>query len=75
MYHLTVTAKSYSMSTTLSLSLWEVQANDSRDLLRMNHVTIPKVQGGLFSESADEFLEFVQARFAELVCDTLDTRQ
>lgn len=75
MYHLQVTAKSYRMSTTVSVSLWRVEDTGARDLLRLGHLTIPKVQGGLFEESPDEFLEFVQANFAEMVTDTRDTRQ
>lgn len=62
MYHLQVTAKQYSASTVILLSLWEIQDDGSRRMLAHDSRAIPTVQGGLFQEPPAEFLAQVIER-------------
>lgn len=65
MYHLQVTAKQYSASTVILLSLWEIQEDGSRTMLAHDSRAIPTVQGGLFEEPPAEFLAHVIERLTD----------
>lgn len=59
MYHLTVTAKQWPATTNISVALWEIQENGTREQVKYSGVSVPVVQGGLFEDEPEVFLEMV----------------
>lgn len=75
MYHLQLTAKQYSASTVILVSLWEIEEDGSRRMLAYDSRALPTVQGGLFEEPPAEFLESVIARLTDTAKNWRHTHQ
>lgn len=75
MYSLHLTARQYRAATVISLSLWDVDENESRELLAQSTTSIPVVQGGLFQEPASAFADAIVSELFRVSEKWRDTGQ
>lgn len=75
MYHLQVTVKQFTNHTAISGSLWDLCETGKREQVKLTHIYVPAVAGGLFHSHPDDFLGEVLAEVTKMLDEWRDTGQ